>query len=105
MGVFDDLLTFFLPLGTARRGGSARLIAMDGPSKGPIVTDKTTSITALITLAVALVENAIGWPCIRLVNSETDIPLLYFERFGLVPMGLMPVFLALTRLLAYYSPS
>ena len=98
-GVFDHLLTFFLPLGTAQRGGDGEgLITIDGPSKNPIVTDKITSITALVTLAVTLVENAIGWLCIRLVNSETDIPLLYFERFGLVPMGLMLVFLALTRL-------
>lgn len=98
IGVFDHLVTFFLPLGTAQRTGPDALIALIGPSKDPIVTDKITSITALATLAVTLVENAIGWLCIRLVNSETDIPLLYFERFGLVPMGLMLVFLALTRL-------
>jgi len=50
-GVFDHLLTFFLPLGTARRG-RAGLIAVRGPSEEPIVTDKITSITALVNLAV-----------------------------------------------------
>ena len=105
IGVFGDLLTFFLPLSTGQRGdGGVGFLALKGPSLDPIMTDKITSITALVTLAVALVENAIGWLCTRLVSLETDIPLLYFERFGLVPMGLMLGFLALARLSTYKLP-
>lgn len=118
MLLYDHVLTFIVPFGKAYDEpmrfdfemdmnnwdvgfvGFNRpqriFLAMQGPQYRPLASDKFLSPLALANLALTLLENSIGWLCVCLIDSNTNVTMWYFHMCGLLMMGLMPVTLALT---------
>ena len=104
LGIFDDILTFFLPLGSHDEAeGSKGLIAIRGADQQPTVDGKLTSRWARRNLALTLAENAVGWCCVFFLESGPSVSLYFLGLTGFLPTALMFVVLGLVVALSKNS--
>ena len=104
LGIFDDILPFFLPLGSHDEAeGSKGLIAIRGADQQPTVDGKLTSRWARRNLALTLAENAVGWCCVFFLESGPSVSLYFLGLTGFLPTALMFVVLGLVVALSKNS--